>query len=165
MSRTNRNFIIAYILLVGIPVLGLVGVLKSGRALAAPISVDGIWKLETNSSPAAALPCSNRLASITNGTVAISQSGKSLVFTLNHGSKATSLGAIEGITVKASFASGTSNEAGCDGNRTLTLTATLDPNSEPRTMNGTLSVDGCNSCTPVDFRASRQPRSSSEGKR
>ena len=31
MVQSNRNFIIAYILLVGLPVLGLIGVLKTGR--------------------------------------------------------------------------------------------------------------------------------------
>ena len=32
MVQSNRNFIIAYILLVGLPVLGLIGVLKTGRS-------------------------------------------------------------------------------------------------------------------------------------
>ena len=62
MVQSNRNFIIAYILLVGLPVLGLVGVLKTGRGVAAPISLDGTWTLQADSSRLASLPCGKSLA-------------------------------------------------------------------------------------------------------
>ena len=48
MPHTNRNFVVAYILLVGLAVARLRGVLKSGRSLTAPISVDGTWKVEAD---------------------------------------------------------------------------------------------------------------------
>jgi hypothetical protein len=163
MSHSNRSLVVAYILFVGLPLLALVEVLKMGRTLAAPISVDGVWRMEAETGHFSALRCSNLLSSVTNAPVLISQSGKSLVLTLNGGSKATA-SMLEGRIIKASFVpTDSSPEAGCGINRIFTLTATFDPKSDPRTLNGTLSVDGCASCEPVEFRAVRQPRGSSEG--
>jgi hypothetical protein len=61
MSHTNRNFVVAYTLLVGLPLLGLAGVLRSGRNITAPISIDGTWKIETQSSSTQA--CAKSIAS------------------------------------------------------------------------------------------------------
>lgn len=54
MSPANRKFVVAYILLVGLPVLGLIGVLRVGRKLAAPVAVRSTVKLEANPTAAAA---------------------------------------------------------------------------------------------------------------
>src|SRR5258708_37965571 len=78
MSHTNRNFVIAYIFLVALPVLGLVGVLKSGRTLSAPFSVDGAWKIEPGAGSLSSSPCSAFLSSVLNAPISISQSGKTL---------------------------------------------------------------------------------------
>ncbi len=161
ISHTNRNFVIAYILLVGLPLLGLVGILKSGRRLAAPFSVDGDWKIE--SSHPAVSSCGNFLSSVSNAPLSISQSGKSLVVTLRGGTKTTT-GTLDGKTVRAQFAgtvrSGTDKSGAAEcGDGSLTLAATLDPLAEPRTLSGTLSIEGCGSCAPLEFRAVKQPRS------
>jgi len=163
ISHTNRNFVIAYILLVGLPLLGLVGILKSGRRLAAPFSVDGAWKIESGASRPPASPCGNFLSSVSNAPLSISQSGKSLVVTLRGGTKTTT-GTLDGKTVRAQFAgtvrSGTDKSGAAEcGDGSLTLAATLDPLAEPRTLSGTLSVEGCGSCAPLEFRAVKQPRS------
>lgn len=167
IAHTNRNFVLAYVFLVALPVLGLVGILKRGRSLSAPFSVDGIWKIESGNLPAST--CGNFLTAVSNSPLSISQSGKSLlvtlVVTLSGGTK-TGSGTLEGKTIKAQFAgasfTGTekSGTAEC-GDGALNLTATLDPAAEPRTLSGTLSVEGCasSSCAPMEFRAVRQPRS------
>src|SRR5208283_757233 len=46
MSRTNRNFVFAYTFLVILPLAGLAGILKTGRNLTAPVSIDGVWILQ-----------------------------------------------------------------------------------------------------------------------
>jgi hypothetical protein len=100
-------------------------------------------------------PCADFLSSVSNSPVSISQSGASLVIGL--GGKTTT-GTLDGKTIKAQFAGAvTPNAADC-GDRSLTLTATLDPMTEPRTLTGHLSVEGCATCAPVEFRATRQPR-------
>lgn len=158
MSSSNRTFVLAYIFLVGVPVLALVGILKSGRQLAAPPSVDGSWKIEARGAgPASA--CNSFLSSAVNSPLSISQSGASLVVGINGGDK-TTMGKLEGKTIKAQFA-GTDDAPNC-ADRNLTLTATLDPQADPRTLQGTLSVANCPACS-LDFHASRQPRTAAGG--
>jgi hypothetical protein len=158
VSRISRNFIIAYVVLVGLPVLGLIQVLKSGRGLAAPLSVDGTWKLQTDASPLSKSPCGNPATSFQNPLLQISQSGKALVLTLSNGAKMTTPGAIEGTKIRAAFppsATG-SNQTGCGNEGALVLTATVDPKSDPRSLVGMLSVDNCSACATVEFRGERQ---------
>jgi len=156
MSHANRNFVIAYIFLVGLPVLGLVGVLKSGHGLTAPYSIDGSWKIEPRSSPASyASSCPKFFSSIFSAPFSISQSGKTVVISLNDGR--TSTGTLEGKALEAQFPRTDNSGAEC-GDRSLSLTATLDPRTEPRTLTGTLSVENCAGCS-LEFRAVRQPPS------
>lgn len=46
MFRLNKNFTVAYLFLVLLPVFGLVGILRSGQTLKAPASMDGVWMLQ-----------------------------------------------------------------------------------------------------------------------
>lgn len=171
--HTNRNFVIAYVLLVGLPLLGLVGILKSGRGLTAPFSVDGAWKIESAAGRLPASPCGNFLSSVSAAPLSISQSGKSLVVTFSGGTKTTT-GTLDGKTLQAQFAGtdrsredrSSADRSGADqsgaavcGDGSLSLTATFDPLAEPRTLSGTLTVEGCGSCAPLEFHAVRQPRS------
>jgi hypothetical protein len=163
MSHTNRNFVVAYILLVGLPLIGLAGVLKTGRGLIAPISVDGMWKIEADTSRFATQPCAKTASSLVNTSLVISQSGKSLVLTFNNASKTVTSGVIEGKSLAASVVPvRLSGDTGC-GDQPLALTATVDPKAEPRSLTGVLSVNGCASCTPVEFHALRQPRGPAGG--
>ncbi len=138
-----------------LPVLGLVAILKSGRGLSAPFSVDGAWKIE--SSRPSASPCGNFLSSVSTAPLSISQSGKALVVTLS-GTKTTT-GTLEGKILKAQFSGADKSSAAECGNGSLTLTATLDPLAEPRTLSGTLAIEGCAACAPLEFHAIRQPKS------
>jgi hypothetical protein len=155
MAHTNRNFVIAYILLVGVPLLALAGVLRSGRSLIAPFSVDGTWKLDAGAIPPASAPCGDFFSSVLNSPVSISQSGTSLVIGLEG---KTTTGTLTGKTIKAQFSGAANPNASDCSDRSLSLTATLDPLIEPRALSGKLSVEGCASCLPVEFRAVRQPK-------
>jgi hypothetical protein len=161
MSHSSRNFVVAYILLVGLPLLGLAGVLRSGRSLTAPLSVDGVWKIETDAARLAVQPCAKSLS--TFSSVVISQSGKRLVLTFNDPAKTVASGALDGRGLKAAIVpmQDSSLHAGCD--QGLTLAATIDPKSEPRALTGVLSVTGCPSCAPIEFHALRQPRGANGG--
>jgi hypothetical protein len=153
MSSTNRRFIIAYIFLVGLPLAGLAGVLKTGRHLSAPISIDGTWKVDANVRPSADA-CSQSISSLLNSSLTISQSGRSLVLSFNGGAKTPFTGSLEGKEVNASLGAA----SGCSGDQSVTLKASVDPASEPRMLTGSLSTAGCSSCSPIEFRAVRQPR-------
>src|SRR4249919_775348 len=72
----NRNFAVAYLLLVVIPILGLAGGLRSGSKLAAPTAIGGPWKMQVNTFHLAALPCAMSVATMRDVDFTISQSGK-----------------------------------------------------------------------------------------
>jgi hypothetical protein len=150
LSRTNRNFVIAYVVLVGLPLLGLVGVLKAGHGLRAPTSVDGLWTLE-----ASAALCGQRLQ---NSTMNISQSGQSLVVSLDNGLNITGSGTLSVTAIDAAFSIPATAVDRCGG-ATLLLNAAIDPKEEPKTMHGTISVKDCASCSQVTYRAARQTHS------
>lgn len=165
MSATTRNFVIAYVILVLLPLVGLLGILRQGRNLAAPVSVDGTWKLQADANQLSAMPCGKALASAQAAAVTISQSGRNFTLNLANGPKATASGVLDGNTLKASVqpAAVWASETGCGSDRVLTLMATVDPKSNPRSLVGMLSVEGCPSCSPVELRAIREVQA--EGKR
>jgi hypothetical protein len=163
MSHTSRNFVVAYVLLVGLPLVGLAGVLRAGRTLVAPISVDGVWKIEVDASRLPGQPCANSVSSLSSTSVVISQSGRNLVLSFNNPVKTVASGELDGKSLKASIAPGKDPSSECGADQSVVLTASVDPKSEPRSLTGVLTVSGCPSCTPVEFHATRQPRSSAGG--
>jgi len=158
MSSTNRRFVVAYILLVGLPLAGLAGVLKAGRHLAAPIAIDGSWKLEAEASHPAS-PCDQAIASLLSSNLIVSQSGRSLELTLGTAPKIEFLGQLEGNNIGGSMTAA----SGCGDDQPVILAASIDPKSEPKSLAGTLSVGNCTSCTRVEFRAVRQQKAQSGG--
>ena len=165
MTRTNRNFVAAYLVLVALPVLGLAGVLRSERNLAAPIAVGGLWRIQIEAAKLAALPCGRSLFTSQGADFTISQSGKN--FTLN---RVNSLmpggsGQIEGTAMKATISTSAegAQEASCGAGRSFSLTATVDRKANPLSLEGQLSVDDCSTCLPVEFRANREDQARAKG--
>lgn len=156
MSRTSRNFVVAYILLVGLPLLALAGVLRSGRHLSAPLSVDGTWKIETE--PSLETHACGAVSSLVNSALLISQSGRSLEVSFK--GKPAGSGILVNRNLSSSISVGSDSACG-DGQ--VVLAAVVDPKSEPRSLNGQFSFPGCQSCSPVAFHAVRQPKPPSEG--
>jgi len=158
MSHTNRNFIIAYIVLVGLPIVGLAGALKSGRTLAPPISVDGAWTLQPDPVQLAALPCAKSLVSVQDTTLAISQSGKNFTLSFANWPKSIGAGRVEGTKLTASLIPPDlwTSQAGCGSGRELSIVATVDGKAASRSLLGTLSVNDCPSCATVRFNGFRQ---------
>ncbi|MFZ0769856.1 MAG: hypothetical protein WCA49_18525 [Candidatus Sulfotelmatobacter sp.] len=166
MPHANRNFIIAYVFLVGLPVVGLVGVLKSGRTLAAPISVDGVWQLQADPAQVAALPCGRSLPYTSDTALAISQSGRNFTLSLTNDPKTTASGVLDGTTLKASLVpAARSDEPGCGKSREISLVATVDPKADPRSLAGRLSINNCPACASVEFRAVRLAPPAKNGSR
>jgi hypothetical protein len=157
MRSTNRRFVVAYILLVGVPLAALAGVLKVGRSLAAPLSIDGVWKVDGNANAPAADPCAQAISSLLDSPIIVSQSGRSLEITFKGASNATVPGELEGREIKASLRT----SSGCANGQFVMLAASIDPTLEPRALTGTLAVANCGSCAPLQFRAVRQPKGQS----
>jgi hypothetical protein len=159
MSRTSRNFVVAYIFLVGLPLLGLVGVLRSGRHLVAPISVDGSWRFDADAKSDGEIACGS-VSTLLNSPLVISQSGRKLEVSFK--GTAVAPGLLEDKNLKWSMPVGSESNGAC-GSGSVTVAAVVDPKSEPRSMTGQLSFAGCASCAPLHFRAVRQPKSQAGG--
>jgi hypothetical protein len=153
VSHSNRNFAVAYVFLVALPITGLAGILRSGRSLNAPTSVDGAWRVQALATKKTLSACVSALALDPDTPVTISQSGKS--FAIN-GGKAAGTGSIEGTTLQASLRPmDTLHPApNCDGS--VQLAATVDAKAGWPSIFGTLSVAGCPTCEAIDFRAVKQ---------
>ena len=156
MNHSNRNFALAYILLVCLPVLGLAGVLRSGRTLKAPMSVGGPWKMGVTAGRLAEFPCGRSLASA-NPAFTISQSGTSFTLNFSNSPLSSVSGIVDGTMIRAGLVpSGAAvKDSGCAGH-TLFLTATVDFKATPKTLAGLLRVDNCAACAPLEFQATRE---------
>jgi hypothetical protein len=120
------------VLLVGLPVLGLLGILDAGRSLRAPLSITGEWTVELD----AGARCATGPASPRQPALSISQSGTQASITLNDGHAAMFDANVEGAALTAG-----------------PLRATIAGQPGARTLEGTMNLAGCG---PVAFRAVRQ---------
>lgn len=122
-------------LTVGVPVLGLLGILEAGRGIAAPLSVGGEWTLQVD--PAAADACASPPGSILRQLAfSVSQSGPDALVTLADGNATTLSAKVEGRTVTTS-----------------SFTAAIVGDTGARTLDGAINYPGC---APVAFHAVRQ---------
>lgn len=138
----KNHLALGYVLLVGIPLLILIGVLQAGAGLTAPPAVSGKWVLE----PAAAA-CGEILGR-GRATLNITQSGPALVMTFEDARKTTLTG-----TAETGRLSGFASAAGC-GN-SIRLQADITGNPSRRSLRGQLIFDGCGACPQVAFRAGK----------
>jgi hypothetical protein len=165
MSGTNRNFVLVYVFLVILPLVGLAGILRGGRKLTAPVSIDGVWSLRVDSAQLDSLPCGKVLAAIPDKAISISQSGRSFVLSFPGAPTVTASGTLDGITLRASLTSPpeSSSQTGCAGQ--FSLLATVDRQADPESLLGALSATNCPTCTSVEFEAKRQAPATSKGGR
>lgn len=157
MSATNRNFVLAYALLVILPLVGLAGILKSGHRLKAPVSIDGVWNLRVDSAQLDALPCGKMIAATPDKAITISQSGTTFVLSIPSVPKMAASGILDGTTLQASLKPvESSSEGSCAMGQRLTLLANVDRRVDSSILTGTLSAANCPTCASVGFRAERQ---------
>lgn len=153
-SHSKKRLVISYILLVGIPLLGVVGILGAGRRLTAPISVAGSWDFKIDPIASETQSCIARLGFMRPTVMDISQSGRYLTLTLNSQPKVGLRATLQGQTVAGNSTSFLG--ASCDGTAGLALTAEIDATVAPRVMSGVLKFDDCPSCGSANFQAARQ---------
>jgi hypothetical protein len=165
MPHTKRNFVMAYIALVVLPLAGLAGILRVGRSLAAPPSVDGVWSLQLDAAQLETLPCGKNLAATPDKAITISQSGRSFTLNFANEPKVGGSGVIVDGMLHASFTPSPdwAAENGCGNARILTLLATVDAKAKPRSMTGMLTVEDCSTCGSVEFHAAQKSAPPSSG--
>jgi hypothetical protein len=165
MSGSNRNFVLAYVFLVILPLLGLAGILKAGRNVRAPASIDGLWTLRVDSAEIDSLPCAKVLVAAPDKRMVIAQSGKSFVVSFPGGPNLSGSGTLDGTTLRAALMSPPEAPDSCMGGGQVSLIASVDRNVEPNMLTGSLSALDCESCAAIPFRAERQAPIASKGGR
>lgn len=141
--------VLLYVVLVGIPVLVVLGILQLGRGLTAPIAVSGTWSIDksslgTNASPCGALPISSDKPALT-----ITQSGPHLQLRFNDRDSTTLTGELHEQTISTINTGNQSQPA-------IRLEASVDRQTEPDSMQGVLNFTPCPSHTAVTFTAIHQ---------
>ena len=154
---STRDMACAYVCLVGLPLLGLLGILRAGRHLTPPISVAGTWTLDADSSAVPVGHCTQLLANVLHGAVDISQSGDRLLLTFNDVRRTMIRGMIQQKTISTIAEhpySNSSPDAGCDIGRGIDLRASV--NRQGDALTGTVTLNGCKTCPSVPLLAVRR---------
>lgn len=139
-----------YFMLVGLPVLGVLGVLRLGDRLLPMMCIQGPWTMEV-SKPTASSSCQEQFQQAERG-FSISQSGPQFSVSFNGETKAVLYGQIQDTEVSAtapefSFAT---NE---NSSQPIQLRATIDRQSNPARLWGVFSF---NNCPDLRFVATQQ---------
>jgi hypothetical protein len=153
MAR-NLKVIASYIAFVGLPLLALIGVLRMGRDLTAPVSVAGLWKATINSDQSAS--CRKEMAPLQENSISIIQSGRGLVLALERGKGVFSSGAIAGDALSGTLSIPAALAQDTHSDRAFVIEAHVNPHARPRTLDGIISPAQGGSCGPARFHATRQ---------
>ena len=145
--------VIAYLLFVGAPLVGLFYVFQAGGRLSAPRAVHGSYATTVGSSGG----CAASVLRSGDSSISVIQSGRRVTITLGAARELS----LDGLSSDTSIAAEgivregvTPAEWRCQPGDTLRLIAAVDPGEQLLTLHGTLG-GGCDSCAPVVFTASR----------
>jgi hypothetical protein len=152
-----------YVLFVGVPLIALVGILRAGKHLTAPVAVHGNWNVQADFRPWQSVPCGALLINSQPLLLRIDQSGSNLTLTLNDPARTALPATIDGYSLSTTFSAGRGGtapaprpDAGCLGSQSLRIQAAVNQHGKQRSLAGTFSLEGCASCPPIAFSATRQ---------
>ena len=157
----KRKLVRDYILFVGVPLLALVGILRAGKHLTAPVALHGDWSVQADFGPWQGVACGVLLINSQPLRLRIDQSGSNLTLTLNDPAKTALPATIDGLSLSTTFSTGRrvtapAPVAGCLGSQSLRIQAAVNQHEKQRSLAGTFRLDGCASCPPITFSATRQ---------
>ena len=135
-----------YLVLVGFPAAGLLGILHVGRGLDAPSAIGGEWRIGAG-------PLAGR-------SFVVQQSGEHLSLVLPVDGGIELRGKSRGDTLRLSHA-GSARAERCSAAQGTTLRAVLDLSAGVR-MKGAATVGGAG-CPAIPFEAARAPRTAPKG--
>lgn len=141
-----------YLFLVGVPLLGLFGILRTGERIVPPHSIGGLWSVDIRYKSPPVLPCSG--LGVVDGPMemTISQSGtRAEASFTDDGATQLSL-SLAGDSLTAV---GTTAIPGCPDDE-LVLTGRLMPEAGRQLMEGVLARPDCPDCPTAAFLAVRR---------
>ena len=150
--------VLLYLVLVGTPFLGLLGILQIGEKLEAPVSVGGSWAVESTTAQALERSCAPLEAPGDRLELTISQSGRYVQLRLNDAAKTSMTGRLHArtLTARRVLASGAHarNDCGATTEAELQLEVHHRSGGADR-LSGSWRVPGCDACPTQSFRAVR----------
>lgn len=151
----TRKLIGTYALLVGLPVLILLGVLEAGRELKAAASISGVWRVDSGFETGVDHACFSNATANQPSTLAIEQSGRFISVSIAPSRLPAASGTIQGNDLRVNAAGGGREGISdlCNDQTPYRLSATLERNSGQSMLKGLVAVDGCATCQPVAFTA------------
>lgn len=157
---SKHGLVLTYLVLVGIPLLILMGILHAGAHLIPPIAVGGPWSLDADFDGVGNSPCGALLRSMKQPALDIKQAGNELTLTLNNPERTAIAGALDGSALAATEVqpadAGQNGGPTCSGSGAIRIAATVERAGDSRSMNGTFSLGDCAACRPISFSGARQ---------
>jgi hypothetical protein len=146
----------SYLLFVGVPLAGLLGVLRLGQGLEAPLAVHGAWAVQPM--PALGRVCTRYLLSQSDSSLTISQSGRELTAALGARREVALRGALEGnaFALEGVIQPGaTPRHVACTVGDTVRLEGRVSSAAPLRELEARLWFSACGDCGPTEFRVAR----------
>ena len=148
--------VISYLLFVGVPLAGLLGVIRVGQGIEAPLAVHGAWAVQPMAAPDRV--CTRYLLTGADSTLTISQSGRELTATLGPGDEVTLRGAITGYQVALEgviLPGAIPRYVACTVGDTVRLEGKVSSVFPLRQLEAGLWFSACADCGPTDFTIAR----------
>jgi hypothetical protein len=154
--------LLAYLLFVGLPLTGLLGVLRLGQGIRAPQAVHGSYAVTRLESPD---PCQAWLLG-GDSSLTMTQSGQQVTATLSPTAAVVLRGTVSGSTLTLAGVvppGAVPARAGCPAGDTVRITGLARRAPNHGRLDGTLGFSHCGGCPPVEFTAVRQPHPRGRG--
>jgi hypothetical protein len=148
--------LLSYLVFVGIPLGGLLGVLRLGQRVVAPIAVHGSYAVLPMAP--SGMACQAYLLGRGDSTVMLYQSGRQVTLKLGPSADVTLRGALIGtdLALEGVIEPGTTpRHVACPAGDTIRVTARVHRDGPLKRLQATLSAPGCVECSPVSFVAAR----------
>jgi hypothetical protein len=148
--------LISYLLFVGIPLGGLLAVLRSGQDIKAPMAVHGAYAVQPMAR--SGMACQAYLLGSSDSAVTIVQSGRQLTVRLGPEGDVTLNGTLYGESFRARGViepGATPRYVACPAGDTLRMTAKVVRLGQVKRLEATLASQACPECAPLEFAAAR----------
>jgi hypothetical protein len=145
---------VVYLVLVGTPLLGVIGIIRTGERIVASHPVAGVWELDAESTRRLAAPCLSFVFKKEPAELLVSQSGTYLDLRFADRSRSSLSGTLRGDSLSGELT--LPERATCPG-AAVDVRAHITAESGLHRMTGTVSHKGCSECPNTHFEAVRRP--------
>ena len=146
----------SYVLFVGLPLAGLLGVLRIGQGIEAPLAVHGAWAVQPMAAPGRV--CTRYLLFGADSSLTIAQSGRELTATLGPSGEVALRGALDGdeLALEGVIQPGAiPRYVACTVGDTVRLEAQVSSAAPLRELEADLWFSACADCGPTAFTVAR----------